>query len=87
MDGGSSDNSVEIIIKYEKHFTYWQSKPDGGQSAAINEGFKHAIGEVYCWLNSDDQIYENALLIIGGCSRKQGLVGIIEALKDNNEYI
>ncbi len=65
MDGGSTDNSVEIIKKYEGHLTYWQSKPDGGQSSAINEGFRHATGEIYAWLNSDDQYIENALLTVG----------------------
>ena len=39
MDEGSKDNSVEIIKKYDKYLTYWQSQPDGGQSAAINAGF------------------------------------------------
>ena len=54
MDGGSTDNSVEIIKKYEKHLTHWQSKKDTGQAAAINEGFSIATGEILCWLNSDD---------------------------------
>ncbi len=54
MDGGSTDESVEIIKKYEQHITYWQSKPDNGQAGAINEGFKHATGDILCWLNSDD---------------------------------
>lgn len=65
MDGGSSDNSVEIIKKYSDKLTYWQSKPDGGQSAAINEGFRHATGEIYAWLNSDDQFAECALKAVG----------------------
>ncbi|MFH1001053.1 MAG: glycosyltransferase family 2 protein [Bacteroidota bacterium] len=65
MDGGSTDNSVEIIKRYEKHLAYWQSRPDDGQSAAINEGFKRATGDVYCWLNSDDQFTEGALKIVG----------------------
>ncbi|MBA7607247.1 hypothetical protein ES703_14405 [subsurface metagenome] len=61
IDGGSSDNSVEIIKKYEKWLTYWVSEPDQGQSAAINKGFKKASGEIYTWLNSDDYLLENAL--------------------------
>lgn len=65
MDGGSNDNSVEIIKKYADKLTYWQSKPDGGQSAAINEGFKHATGDIYCWLNSDDQFTSGALKTVG----------------------
>lgn len=65
MDGGSTDNSVEIIKRYEQHLTYWQSQPDGGQSAAINAGFKMATGEILCWLNSDDQFCPNTLQAIG----------------------
>lgn len=60
MDGGSSDNSVEIIKKYEKYLTYWQSRPDGGQYAAINEGFRKTSGAIMAWLNSDDKYQENA---------------------------
>jgi len=63
MDGGSSDNSVEIIKKYEKYLTYWQSKPDGGQYAAIQEGFRRSSGEVMGWLNSDDKYHSNAFYI------------------------
>jgi glycosyltransferase involved in cell wall biosynthesis len=65
IDGGSADNSVEIIKKYEKNLTYWQSQPDGGQSAAINAGFQLATGEILCWLNSDDQFCPNTLQTIG----------------------
>ncbi|PSB22026.1 glycosyltransferase [Phormidesmis priestleyi ULC007] len=54
MDGGSTDNSVEIIKKYESFLTYWVSKPDNGQTNAINEGFSYINGEIFTWLNSDD---------------------------------
>lgn len=60
MDGGSADNSVEIIKKYEKHLTFWQSKPDGGQYAAINAGFAKTSGEIMAWLNSDDKYHAHA---------------------------
>ena len=63
MDGGSTDNSVEIIKKYENHLTYWQSKSDGGQYAAINEGFKRTTGKIMTWLNSDDKFHPNAFKI------------------------
>jgi glycosyltransferase involved in cell wall biosynthesis len=65
MDGSSIDNSVEIIKKYADKITYWQSKPDKGQSVAINEGFKHATGDIFCWLNSDDQYIKGALKTVG----------------------
>jgi glycosyltransferase involved in cell wall biosynthesis len=60
MDGGSTDNSPAIIKKYEKYLTYWQSGPDGGQYAAINEGFRRTSGDIMAWLNSDDKYHHNA---------------------------
>ena len=66
MDGGSTDNSVEIIKKYEKYLTFWQSRPDGGQYAAINEGFRKTKGQIMTWLNSDDKFHPNAFLTVAG---------------------
>jgi glycosyltransferase involved in cell wall biosynthesis len=54
MDGGSTDNSVEIIKKYSEHLASWESTPDRGQAHAINKGFTRARGEILCWINSDD---------------------------------
>lgn len=61
IDGGSNDNSVEIIQKYEKRLAYWVSETDSGQSNAINKGFSKASGEIYGWLNSDDRLELGAL--------------------------
>lgn len=54
MDGGSTDRSVEVLRRYEKWITAWVSEPDGGQTAAINKGWRRAEGEYLTWLNSDD---------------------------------
>jgi glycosyltransferase involved in cell wall biosynthesis len=54
MDGGSTDNSVEIIKRYASQVTYWISEKDNGQSDAIGRGFDKATGDIFCWLNSDD---------------------------------
>lgn len=59
MDGGSVDESVEIIQKYEMELKAWCSNPDGGQANAINNGIAALPKcDYYMWLNSDD-IYEN----------------------------
>jgi len=59
IDGGSTDNSVEIIRKYESKITYWISEKDEGQADAINKGIKKITGELICWINSDDIIYND----------------------------
>ena len=61
MDGGSTDNSVDIIKKYEEHLFYWVSQKDGGQANAINLGWSMSTGDVITWLNSDDYYVNNSL--------------------------
>ncbi len=65
MDGGSTDQSMEIVERYRKHFSVIVSTRDGGQSAAIREGFKRATGEYISWLCSDDTYCPGALLAVG----------------------
>ncbi len=62
MDGGSTDNSVQIIKKWENQLAGWRSRPDDGQSAAINEGMAQGSAPYVCWLNSDDWFLPNGLL-------------------------
>jgi len=61
MDGGSNDGSIEIIKKYADRLAYWESKPDKGQSHAINKGWQRASGDIIAWLNSDDIYLPGAL--------------------------
>lgn len=65
MDGGSSDNSVEIIRKYEKYLAHWQSSPDAGQAAAIADGFRLGTGQILAYLNSDDIYLPGTLNKVG----------------------
>jgi glycosyltransferase involved in cell wall biosynthesis len=61
IDGGSTDNSVDIIKKYSAHISYWVSEKDKGQSHAITKGFDKATGDIYCWINSDDLLEPGSL--------------------------
>lgn len=60
IDGGSTDNTLDILSKYEDRLT-WISEADRGQSHAINKGFQLANGEILCWLNSDDKYEPGAI--------------------------
>lgn len=54
MDGGSTDNSIQVIKKYADRITYWVSEKDNGQTDALARGFAKSTGDIQCWLNSDD---------------------------------
>lgn len=58
IDGGSTDNTIDIIKKYEHRLTYWNSEKDHGMYHALNKGFKKTSGEILGWINSDD-LYHN----------------------------
>lgn len=74
MDGGSKDETVKVIKKYERLLLEkkypvrcrgvrfrWVSEKDKGQADAVNKGFKAAAGEVLGWLNSDDTYIDGAI--------------------------
>jgi len=54
IDGGSTDETLEIIKKYSEKIAYWVSEKDNGQAHALNKGFARATGDVFGWQNSDD---------------------------------
>ena len=65
IDGGSTDDTLKILKKYEKHLKYWISEKDSGQSDAINKGLSRCAGDIFNWLNSDDYYEPGALLNVG----------------------
>jgi len=77
IDGGSTDESVEIIRKYERWITFWVSEPDSGQTNAINKGFRRSTGEIIAWLNSDDLYTAGALCTAAKAFAEQPHVAVI----------
>jgi glycosyltransferase involved in cell wall biosynthesis len=77
MDGGSTDDSLDVIRKYEKYLAYWQSEKDDGQSDAIARGFNRSTGNILSWLNSDDILLPGALLDIGKTFARNPATGVV----------
>jgi len=65
IDGGSTDDSVDIIKKYEKFISFWISEKDEGIYDALQKGFSKSSGEIMGWLNSDDLYHPKLLFVVG----------------------
>jgi glycosyltransferase involved in cell wall biosynthesis len=76
IDGGSEDESVEILRKYEKFLGYWVSEKDSGQTEAINKGLGKTTGKYLGWLNSDDIYTKSAFekVVLGFLSQPKSIV-------------
>src|SRR4028118_1835316 len=61
MDGGSKDNTVEVLKPYVDRFAYFVSERDKGQSDAIHRGFQKCTGDIMAYLNSDDMLAPGTL--------------------------
>ena len=61
LDGGSTDESADVIARWKDRLAGWRSGPDGGQAAAINEGIAAGSAPFVCWLNSDDWLLDDGL--------------------------
>ncbi|WP_243361195.1 glycosyltransferase family 2 protein [Fundidesulfovibrio terrae] len=72
LDGGSTDDTVDVVRRFGSHLAYWRSEKDAGQTAALIEGFERATGQVLCWLNSDDYFWN-----------EYALLRVAEAFRDN----
>ncbi|GAB4132150.1 MAG: glycosyltransferase family 2 protein [Bacteroidia bacterium] len=87
IDGGSSDNSPDVIRSYEKHLKYWISEKDSGQTNAINKGLQQVTGELFNWLNSDDLLEPGALFhladLVKNYKNKNLFIGKTRFFNDN----
>jgi glycosyltransferase involved in cell wall biosynthesis len=64
QDGGSSDETVDVLRRYDDSLRHWASERDEGQGDAINRGFAHTSGEIMAYLNSDDLLLPGALAYV-----------------------
>jgi glycosyltransferase involved in cell wall biosynthesis len=76
FDGGSTDQSLDILKSYGKRF-FWLSQKDRGQSDAINQGLRRAHGDILAYLNSDDVLLPGAVAAIVAHFRRQPDVDVV----------
>ena len=69
IDGGSTDGTVQIIEKFKDRLAYFVSEKDRGQTNALNKGFSRATGDVFAWINADEQYLPVTLWEVGNAFR------------------
>jgi len=77
IDGGSTDQTIEIINRYKDKISYWVSEQDNGQTHALNKGFKQVSGDILAYVNSDDILTPGSLRTVGTFFRDHPEVHII----------
>ncbi len=91
IDGGSSDGTLDIIKKYEKHITYWISEPDKGLYDAINKGFAKSSGEIMGWLGASDCLLPKSLFTVADIFNNfpniEWITGIITLIEENGKIV
>lgn len=77
MDGGSTDNTVEILMKKYEDRLIWRSEPDKGQSDAINKGLRMSTGDIVAYLNSDDTYKAGAVSRVAEVFRQNPNIDLV----------
>lgn len=87
IDGGSTDNSIDVIRKSEDKIDYWVSEKDAGIYNAMNKGVNCAHGEYCIFMNSGDCFYNRAVLeTINNCKSDADII-VGKVSIDNNDNI
>jgi len=77
IDGGSTDGTVEVIKKYERHLSYWISEPDNGIADAWNKGIKKSTGEIIGIVDADNFYEPGVFKLIASVFQRKPSVEII----------
>lgn len=80
IDGGSIDESRQILERHSGELAYWVSEPDRGQTHAINKGFSQADGEIHAYLNSDDVYQPGTLRRVARAFAQQPQVDLVHGV-------
>jgi len=86
IDGGSNDNTIKIIKRYESMISHWQSEKDRGLYFAMNKGLKLANGDIIGILNSDDYYYPNTFKIVNEYFNKFNLDYLFGSINHHKIY-
>jgi glycosyltransferase involved in cell wall biosynthesis len=90
IDGASTDNTLNIIKKYDDKIDYWISEPDEGIYYAMNKGIDLATGEYIAFLNSDDWYEDTTCEIISEYIKKYNddvYYGLMKVVSGNHEIL
>jgi len=77
QDGVSTDESLEVIRRYESSLAHWDSSPDHGQAHAINKGMQWTSGDIMAYLNSDDLLIPGSLAYVAGYFQQHPAVDVV----------
>jgi glycosyltransferase involved in cell wall biosynthesis len=69
IDGGSTDNTLDVIRKYEDQISGWVSEPDNGMYDALNKGFARTTGEIMGWISATDQLHVGGIFAVASMFR------------------
>lgn len=65
IDGGSGEETVKILERYDPWIAFWQSEPDRGWRHAVNKGLERCTGDVVTFFASDDLYLPDAFRTVG----------------------